>query len=930
MNKIKKENKFVNKLLQNENFKRLTIYTALFGIVALFLVLIFKKHGKSFIWNNPDGLEQHIISLRYFRTLLIEFIRTGDFSTFTWNIGLGFDMFGNLAYYIFGDIFSYISILFPTSKIEILYSVLVVVRMYFTGITFLCYCKYKKMNLTSSIIGALMYTFSTFAMFSAVRHPYFINALIVFPLAMMGIEKIILEGKTTFYTIIIAATFVINFYFAYMIALIIAIYGVILTIYTYKKDGFKKIIKILFKTLLYSILGIMISGVILLPTGISFLTSERSSANTIYPYSMSYFRNLFNNLLNVGYGKYWVMLGVQSIILISLPIFIRKRKENYPLFLLMTILVLPLLFSQIGSVFCGFSYPNNRWTFVMSFILSFITTVLINSDIKIGKKDLRAIATFVLLFIGINIIFEIQMSFYIQIQIFIFILVLLLMVNKERIKLYNILLIFLIVIGIFASIKYLFDVEGINYVSEFLGNNQFNQALETSKYKISDFGKAIEFVKKEDDDFYRISKSPYDFENMSLVKKYNSMGLYYSIIPSAHGELSRDLKNSQYYINFGVKEFDYRTKITTLLGVKYQITKNANNLPYGYSLLDGYKGESKIYVNNYDLPFGVLYTNYITEEEYNKLNPLEKESSLLKNTVIDEEKIDTSKLIHNTEINYNDIIKEIDYKIIDENNIIKEKNVSIKSTSKNSIKLDISEVKNSEIYVYFENLKYNPFTSQELVELAVNSKSTKNDRKLAEEKYKWYQSDYTYKVSAKFKNVSKSFTVKDYVTHAYYTYTPEILFNLGYYDEASGEISIQLAQRGTYTYDSIKVYAVSMEDYATDIENLRKSNFEVIEYGNGFLKGNVNTLENGILQFSTMYDKGWNVYVDGEKVNTIKSNKYFLGIELESGEHTIYLKYNNPYIIFGLIITVLGITILLINVIYIKKKKLKKIKKAKI
>ena len=119
----------------------------------------------------------------------------------------------------------------------------------------------------------------------------------------------------------------------------------------------------------------------------------------------------------------------------------------------------------------------------------------------------------------------------------------------------------------------------------------------------------------------------------------HSLGYYYSIVPNTYSELNTDLKNSQYYINYGVKEFDYRTKITTLLGVKYHIANNENNLPYGYSLLSDYNGKSKIYINNYDLPFGVLYTNYITEEEYNNLTPLEKESSLLKNTVIDEKKL---------------------------------------------------------------------------------------------------------------------------------------------------------------------------------------------------------------------------------------------------------------------------------------------------
>lgn len=132
---------------------------------------------------------------------------------------------------------------------------------------------------------------------------------------------------------------------------------------------------------------------------------------------------------------------------------------------------------------------------------------------------------------------------------------------------------------------------------------------------------------------------------------------------------------------------------------------------------------------------------------------------------------------------------------------------------------------------------------------------------------------------------------------------------------------MQFSKIGNYSYDSIKVFAVSMEDYEEDIQNLRKSNFEVTQYGNGYLQGKVNAQESGILQFSTMYHKGWKVYVDGKQVNTLKSNKYFLAIEIEKGEHTIELQYNNPYIMSGLIVTALSIILFIGIIVYQKQRR---------
>lgn len=337
-----------NKLLTQEKFKKakvFLIYTLIFGIIELFLILVFKKYDKQFIWN-ADGLDQHIVNLKYFRELLLEFLKTGHLSTFTWNVGAGFNLFSNFAYYLFGDFFSYLTIFFSEDKIELAYNMLIVIRMYFIGIAFLAYCKYKRTKEFPALIGALMYTFCGYALFSVIRHPYFANALILFPLVMIGIEKAILENKYIFYTIIIAIAFIGNFYFAYMIALIIAIYGIILAIHTYKEDGIKKIINVLLKVVLYSILGITISGVIILPTAFSFLSSERSWGDVVQTYSIAYYKNLASNLINTIYTDYWAILEVQSIILLAIPVFIKRRKENYPIFILMLILILPLLFSR--------------------------------------------------------------------------------------------------------------------------------------------------------------------------------------------------------------------------------------------------------------------------------------------------------------------------------------------------------------------------------------------------------------------------------------------------------------------------------------------------------------------------------------------------------------------------------------------------------
>ena len=63
-------------------------------------------------------------------------------------------------------------------------------------------------------------------------------------------------------------------------------------------------------------------------------------------------------------------------------------------------------------------------------------------------------------------------------------------------------------------------------------------------------------------------------------------------------------------------------------------------------------------------------------------------------------------------------------------------------------------------------------------------------------------------------------------------------------------------------------------------------------------------------------------YVDGKKVDLIKANSMYMGIELKKGKHEIVLTYCTPYIVPGLILTATGLLLfLLIAVSYRKSKK---------
>lgn len=923
MQKIKEK---LKKIFTSDFFLNIILYTILFFVIFSFIISIFSKYGKWFVFNS-DGFRLHTINLIYYRQLLVNFIRTGNFSTFVWNIGNGFDLFSNFSYTILGDFFSYLSIFVRTKDVPLLYNILIFLRIYCIGISFLFFAKYKKINKTPAIIGSLTYTFSSYVLYAGLRHPFFMNPLIIFPLLMVGIEKIIKEDKTIFYTLMIAIAFIVSFYFAYTMSCVLAIYGIILSITYYKKEGLNKVIKVLLKTLFYSLLGIMISAFILLPTGIQYINSQRFGGQIATTYSLTYYRKLMYSILHLKNSGYWVVIGTQSLILITLPLIIfKKNNKNKPIIILLLILFLPFLFAPLASALMGFGFPNNRWSYIISFLFAVINAFYLNEKFTIGKKELMIILTNLILFFIVNAFFENNLSRYFEIQILLLFVWLIILYNKDfligfmkKVNLYNICLIVLAIIGIGTSIKFIYDVDGSTYVSDFSNKDDFKEIMDTSYNNIPDFTKAVNYINDYDNSFYKIAKYPYDLQNISLIKKFNSTGYFESIVTSNLSNLNADLNNSDFELLTGFNEFDYRTKINTLLGVKYFINYDNGIIPYGYKKINNYKGKSKIYENELYLPFGTLYTNYITEDEYNNLNSLEKESCLLKTTALE----DKNDLKH-FENDYSKIVKEIQYELIDDNNIVNKENILITNAKKNSFELKIDKVENSEIYVSIKNLKFAPYTKEEIINLNINEESDLLDIADIKQEYKWYQPDASYRITAKFNKVENSRNEKDYITATYLENLTETLFNFGYYDEISGTIKITLSKIGKYTYDDIKIYAVSMDGYEEDVNNLKKSNFEVIDYDSGYLNGTVNAEENGILQFQTMYSEGWKVYVDNKEVETLKSNKYFLGINIDKGNHDIHLEYHTQYFKEGIVISIVGLGGFIGSIIYKNKKKKQK------
>ena len=887
----------IKKILKNKNFNIFLKYTLSFGIIMSFICLFFIKRHINFIWLE-DGLNQHFITLNYFKNI----IENLTFNTFTWKIGFGMDMFSNLSYYIIGDVFSYISVLVPKSLLKYLYFILVPIRLYFTGISFLLYCKYKNKLTDSSIIGSIIYTFCGFSLIASIRHPYFINAMIVFPLTLIGIEKFINEDKKTFYILTVFLMFFNSFYFGYMNALVIGIYGVILTINKYKKD-YKQEIKVLLKALFYALIGILMCSVILLPTIYQFLNSTRSSLTSNFYYDINYYRHLIKSFSTVTNSfDNWSIISISSIVLFSLPIFFKERKKHIEIFILTIILCLPLLSSSISFIVSGLNYPNNRYVYMLMFMLSYITVIALDSKNK--KIDITKYLIILILYLLFIIIFDTGKTASLLGNIIVFILILITYLYKDNFKkeyfLYFINLI--IIVGIIFNSYYLYDVYYDNYITEFIENYNVEETYNTVSWNYDNFDEAIKYIKEKDKGFYNIGKETDTLWNLGLYKNYNSINYFYSINSNLYNLLSTDLNNRENYVNADIKEFDNRTKINSLLGVKYFISNKEKSI-YNYHLIKQI-GNTYIYQNNNTVDFISFYDNCITENNYEKLSDLEKEDSLLKYYVTNKCNNKNNKIEKQQNIKYTSNIK---------NN-----KITLDLDDKKKVILKPKQNITGELFLKIDNIKYQEFSLDEQADFLFY-------RDIEKDKFKkdnrWHVENSGFEITASTPQTSKTEIVYD-KNYIYNTNNKDILINLGYYNNYNNDIKIELSKYGIYTFDNLKLYTVPMNDYKEDIAKLNSVNFKLQKQENNYISGNINVNKNGILNFRTLYNKGWIVKIDNKKVPTFK-NRYFLATKIKKGNHKIELIYKTLYLKEGIILSIIGFILFIVISIVSKKKVVK-------
>ena len=165
-------------------------YSGLFFVFSGVAILFHAVNGRSFVYNVDAHLQDYPVFL-YSGRLLRHFFATGSLRFYDFSIGLGHDVISPLNFNGFGDPLNLLSVFAVGRGALYLYEFTLILRLYLCGIGMLLFCRKRGKSVHMSVLAAVLYTFSAFALPNGLQFYQILNAAYIFPLLLIQLEEVI-------------------------------------------------------------------------------------------------------------------------------------------------------------------------------------------------------------------------------------------------------------------------------------------------------------------------------------------------------------------------------------------------------------------------------------------------------------------------------------------------------------------------------------------------------------------------------------------------------------------------------------------------------------------------------------------------------------------------------------------------------------------
>lgn len=699
-----------------------------------------------------------------------------------------------------------------------------------------------------------MYALSLYAIMRGINFYSLLNAMYLLPFLLILLEDLIDAREQRRYAaaakfaLLIMVQTCCSFYFLYLQTIFLVIYAFV---YYCKVYGGK--IKAghlwgkVFEIALYYVLGVLASGMVLLPTLRGFFHSSRALGEATSSYRLFFtFKELLKMLGNLvipmfqddHYGLAIPCLGLMAVV-----VYLVSFKKCIHGKILTCLCVAAYLCPLVWSITNGFSYETDRWNYILYFGASYLTVLVMEKYVKGELSNKLILCAFIPA--GLSVLLhlvlhgdKIRCAVYLM-MIVVCGAVLVRCKLKEKHILWMISGCSLVMILFLIAPWQVCGYEIWN-----MGSEQEDVAALTEQYSLA-----------QQDTFVRRDVRGASVAE-SIVAGYMGVEEYFSIL---NGNIFDFWK--QLMISPGICMEPHR-----LEGL------NARKPLESLLSVSEYQDKEQMVENDLMLPFGVQYEEAVSDQYFEELSPLQKQHTMMQKVVLaDSESVEAEVVPEDAVSDWEPV--ELDYES-DWGNIQREGNY-LEAEGGDTLTLTIDteglDDEQGELYVYFEDFQcFLRWTSQ----IEVNG---------------W------------------EFSVQNR-TSPYYTGAEDFLVHVSV--PKDGKLEVSFLNGNQFELHDISVFWYNYEGLAEDVDTLRAHCMQNVMLEKDRINGDIEA-KDGWLFLSVPYSSEWRAYVDGEETEIVKANIGFMAVQLDAGEHHVELVYRPISFAIGVICTIVGLAAIL-------------------
>ena len=827
---------------------------------------------------------------------------------YSWNSGGGGAFLGNYFNYLSSPIGGLIVLLFGHENVPEAIGAMVFLKNALAAAAMAYYLKKSngKNDFTISAFG-ILYAFCGFFI-AYYWNIMWIDAMYLLPLVVLGIERIINKQNATFYIVTLAISFFSNYYMSYMICIFSVLYFLVYFFSNFSikeilptkpiyvdEDGEiynRKIDNVLYSRFvtsgllfaLGSFVAVGLATVALLPT--YYCLKACSATSGTFPSDYQFYNNIFDFLANHltsleptirSSGEDVlpnVYCGIITVMLVPLYILCDKIKarERAAHIILLAVFFLGFNLNYLNYIVHAFHFPNDL-PFRFSFIYSF---VLISIAYK-ALVNIKSFSTKALLGSGVaTILFAVLVQ----------------RLGSKNVTETSIYLsiafvaVYTVVLGLMKKKNFaqsavslllmccVFAEVAVSDTSHFVMSQQKPNFV-NGYTEFRELKEKLDTV--EGTDKYRMELTDINTLMDASWFNYNGVSVFSSMAYEKSANLQHNLGLNSNYINSYI--YAPQTPVyNAMMSLKYLV--NNDDSIMNEQLFEKVAGNDRFvaYRNNYYLPLA-----YCVSEEVEKWNPSGTNPFEIQNDY----------WTRATDIG--DVFKKIPattYKtdnIRDDDTLLSENFTYYKDAVNESgsivRKYEIPESQN--VYLYVD-----------------------------------CQSAETFNISGT-NGLSKTQAPDDpYVVDCGYFEKGEIL---------TLEITIPADKESGYA----DIYAVGldMNNFEAGYNKLSAAAMNITEFTDTHIKGTVDVKASELVYTSINYDEGWEITIDGEKIEPVAIGGALIGIDAAPGTHTIEMTYKPKGFMIGAIVsagTLVAFIAALVIIHIVKKKRYAKMLVAEI